>query len=346
VAGGLVVAVLLAACSASGPHPAAKRGNGQNGVVTGGRGFLFVGGPSGSRPAITVGAIPPAGSGLGVVLPLNAYEQVVSQEQDSFDAATGLLTQQCMTARGFSYQVAAAPSGSSLAALQDFETADLGVTSLTQAETYGYASPGRVPGAPLGALFGVLLPNVIKSLKSHSTAWIAALLGITPGGRVTAKTPEGCLQEVINALPGGASNFVTNLALDSVQWTQTDPRVRQAERAWSACMAAHGYKYANPLAPTQAKWPSAPTRYEVATAVTDVTCKQRVNLTNTWLAVEAAYQQALIGQNLAALSHLQARFDTELAEIQQLLTIGGLTGGHLPGRLPGGPGVRVNVQAP
>ena len=37
-------------------------------------------------------------------------------------------------------------------------------------------------------------------------------------------------------------------------------------------------------------------------------CKTQTNLLNTWLAVEAAYQQALIGQNLAALSQLQANF--------------------------------------
>ena len=43
-------------------------------------------------------------------------------------------------------------------------------------------------------------------------------------------------------------------------------------------------------------------------AVADVTCKAKTNLRNTWLAVEAAYQQALIGQNLATLSQLQANF--------------------------------------
>jgi hypothetical protein len=39
-----------------------------------------------------------------------------------------------------------------------------------------------------------------------------------------------------------------------------------------------------------------------------VACKIRSNLLNTWLAVEAAYQQALIGRSLATLSQLQANF--------------------------------------
>ena len=44
------------------------------------------------------------------------------------------------------------------------------------------------------------------------------------------------------------------------------------------------------------------------TAIADVTCKTQTNLLNTWLAVQAAYQQALIGQNLATLAQLQANF--------------------------------------
>jgi putative ABC transport system permease protein len=46
----------------------------------------------------------------------------------------------------------------------------------------------------------------------------------------------------------------------------------------------------------------------IATAVADVTCKTQTNLLNTWLAVEAAYQAALIGQNLTTLAQLQASF--------------------------------------
>jgi hypothetical protein len=55
-------------------------------------------------------------------------------------------------------------------------------------------------------------------------------------------------------------------------------------------------------------WRSPPDKTEIDTAVAGVTCKTQTNLLNTWLAVQAAYQQALIGRNLATLAQLQANF--------------------------------------
>ena len=73
-------------------------------------------------------------------------------------------------------------------------------------------------------------------------------------------------------------------------------------------MARHFYHYASPSQLEGHHWKSPPNKAEIKTAVADVTCKAQVNLLNTWLAVEAGYQQALIGQNLATLSQLQANF--------------------------------------
>ena len=44
-----------------------------------------------------------------------------------------------------------------------------------------------------------------------------------------------------------------------------------------------------------------------------------MNLTNTWLTVEAAYQTALIGQNIATLANLQASFQGALNRVEALL---------------------------
>src|SRR5262249_48517035 len=91
-----------------------------------------------------------------------------------------------------------------------------------------------------------------------------------------------------------------------------------------------------------AHWPQRPTPAETATAVADVACKQQVNLTNTWLTVEAAYQTALIGQDLPTLSHLQDSFQRLFKRAQALLSgqfvptgaLAGVTEGGGPG--PGG----------
>jgi hypothetical protein len=112
---------------------------------------------------------------------------------------------------------------------------------------------------------------------------------------------------------------VPGLALQASQWAQTDPRVLAVERAWSRCMARRGYTYRNPLQAQQHSWPSAPSAGEVATAVADVSCKTQTNLPNTWLTVEAAYQTALISQNLTELSQLQASFQGLLQRAEEML---------------------------
>jgi hypothetical protein len=84
-------------------------------------------------------------------------------------------------------------------------------------------------------------------------------------------------------------------------------------------MAAHGYGFRTPLEAQQHGWPSKPTLGEVSTAIADVSCKARTNLPNTWLTVEAAYQQALIAQNLSALSELQKNFGTLLQRAEAIL---------------------------
>jgi hypothetical protein len=64
--------------------------------------------------------------------------------------------------------------------------------------------------------------------------------------------------------------------------------------------------------------------------VADVKCKTQTNLVNTWLTVEAAYQQALIRQNLAALAQLQSHFAPLLRRAQAALTSPALTSPAAP----------------
>lgn len=53
----------------------------------------------------------------------------------------------------------------------------------------------------------------------------------------------------------------------------------------------------------------------------DVRCKTQTNLVNTWLTVEAAYQAALISQDLTALARLQASFGKLLTRAETLLQL-------------------------
>ncbi len=294
--------------------------------------------------------VPPANSAQAIALPLDSYENVSVQEQDALAAAGDLLTQRCMTAAGFSYPVAAQPGGGG-ANVQFIEDGGYGVASLTQAETYGYKQPAQSgPGGPLGAL-----PAFLTEQHKHGPAWTSALLGFVPGARANAPQREGCLQAADTELYGKIGGNpdpdpVPGIAIQSAQWTQTDPRILAVERAWSACMARGGLSYKTPADAEGRNWPSAPTPAEIAVAVADVRCKTQTNLVHTWLAVEAAYQAALIGQNLTALAQLQTAFWALQRRAELLLQLPSFAGilRISRGRVGGGRFGRgpVNIQGP
>jgi hypothetical protein len=296
--------------------------------VSGPGGGLVVGrglAASGSRPKITVGPVPPADSDQAITLPLSTYADVAEAQQTALSEASTLLTQQCMSARGFVYSTQATPS--QVQTLYQSAEFSFGVTSPSDAAVFGYGQPRS--GAPkqgpafLGgfATFG--------DLAKQPRAWVTALLGFAPGGRIGRSRQPGCLQQAsqeLNGPGGGLSDPVPQIALQASQWTQSDPLVRAVDRAWSRCMARAGYHYATPQQPASRNWPHTATPAETATATADVRCKQQVNLASTWLTVEAAYQSALISENLATLTSLQSAFRAILARAQLLLTAGAASG--------------------
>jgi hypothetical protein len=374
VLAGLLAAVALAACSSGQPNsgpssknfPPGSRGlPGRHGFIAinvgggGGAGVAILAGgvPNGGsgRPKISVGPIPPVTSNKPISLPLDSYEEVAGLEQNAISAAAALLMQKCMTQQGFQFTAAPGASGA-VSLLQQVETG-YGMDSLPQAEQYGYGQPGEAgpggKGGPAGP-GALILPGLLSGPGSgqHSVAWLSALLGFAPGERLGKIRHQGCFQwaytELYGSTAGGlglsvaiSSDPVPAIAGEAASWTQSDPRITAADSAWSKCMAEHGYSYRNPQAAADKNWPSAPTSVEIATTVADVTCKNQVNLVNTWLSVEAAYQRALITQNLASLAHLQTAFQANLMRAQDILDNPGIISlGTLPGG-PGGPGVRV-----
>lgn len=343
--GSLAMAGLLAACTVQSSTAPASTSQGRAGSHAPRPGAISHGtGSSGTgRPQITVGPIPPAGSRQTIVLPLEAYEQVASQEQDTGLAAFGLLVQRCMQAKGFSYEVAPQPSDS-LAQLHALENQPAGLTSLAQAKAYGYGKPGDlyVPSGRDGlSVFSLDLPRgmSMRALPRHP-AWASALLGgDAPGAPPSAWQRRGCYQTVQAQLTHRTSRLtdpVPALAAQAAQWAQSDPRVLATQRSWSRCMAARGYSYQTPLQPQTHRWPKTPTPAEIATATADVTCKARVNLPNTVLTIEAAYQQALLAQNLPAFTHLQSDFRRLLQRAENLLgaPAGALKAAVSPRRFP------------
>jgi hypothetical protein len=285
------------------------------GAGAGGSPVFFIGaGGGGSRPKITVPPIPPANSSLTIAMPLEAYQAISTQQQETLADASTLLIQHCMAARGFQDTNSASPPFSSVATLEQVEASGAGLTSIAQARTFGFARPKGAGSGPSGPqIIGfVSAAGFGQSLKA-GRAYAEALFGFGPGTGTGPGGHLGCLQQASKAVYGAqvgepVPDPVPQIAEQAASFTQTDPRIRAVLRAWSACMARHFYHYASPSQVEGHHWRTPPNRAEIATAVADVTCKAQVNLLNTWLAVEAAYQQALIGQNLATLSQLQANF--------------------------------------
>jgi hypothetical protein len=356
----LTAACMLAACTggsgARGGGPGGTGGAGrrpgsgtQVGPPARGPGLIVVGagggraafvsisglpGGNGGRPAITVPPVPPASSTRPIPMPLDSYEQVAGNEQEVLVEASNLLTQRCMESRGFSYTGTAQPS-IELSSLQATEDSPVRITSLSQAQTYGYGTPNGGAGGGLGFFGTVSAQDFGAALRDKRLAWVMALFGFSPGpaGQQARGHHEGCIQLVTSELYGpdrGSTNPdpVPGIAFQALQWTQNDPRILAVDKAWSACMARRGYSYRTPQAAAEHHWPSVPSPVEIATAVADVTCKTQVNLTNTWLTVEAAYQLALIAQNLTALSHLQSSFRALQQRAEQLVEAGGPRAGR------------------
>jgi hypothetical protein len=290
-----------------------------------GGGFLFVPGSARARgrPPISVGPVPPASSDRAINLPLNGYADVASLDQTALSEADALLTQQCMTSRGFVY-TAQAPPAQIAALMQDTEYA-FGLTSQAQAAAFGYRQPrSAVAVAASPAFLGGFA--TFGDLARQQRAWTIALLGFAPGARVGSVRQPGCLQQTESQLygaRGALADPVPAIAVQASTWTQSDPRIQTLDARWSRCMAARGFRYGNPEQPADAQWPARPSSgsTEIRTAEADVACKQQVNFAHTWLAVEAAYQSALIGQDQSTLSGLQASFGRMLRRAEALLSL-------------------------
>jgi hypothetical protein len=276
----------------------------------------------GLRPHVTVPPAPEAGSGQVISQPLESYQAVTAQQQDSLSTATELITEQCMSAAGFSYPVTVEPADG-VTTLQVVEHLDIGLTSLAQVRSSGFTPTGNV--AKFLAARTRPAPGFAQEQRRYGTAWASALLGAVPGAPASAQH-LGCRQAANLLLYGDPtgnpnSDGVTSVYFVANDWTQSDPRVLAAERAWSACIARHGLTASTPTDLEFRSWPAVPTPVEVADAVTDVRCKQQSNLANIYLTVQAAYQRAAIELNAPSLTELQSDFGVLQARARHLLEL-------------------------
>jgi hypothetical protein len=112
--------------------------------------------------------------------------------------------------------------------------------------------------------------------------------------------------------------------------SQSDPRVLQVLKKWSACMAQRGYRYATPQdATSDGQWKQSGQRTpeaikaevtpeETNTAAAEVECVHETNVLGVSFAVEAEYENKDIEKNAEVLNKLKAQNEQAAKKIDEL----------------------------
>ncbi|MFD9895653.1 hypothetical protein ACFWY9_40450 [Amycolatopsis sp. NPDC059027] len=297
-------------------------------------GFLLVlaascaAGPSGTpdagslpEPAVPANPAPAPADPAAVHLPLDPYVRLAAGRQETLDKAGVILTTKCMREKGFDYKTDDAPGGGK-AKGDSVPLPAYGINDLAQAKESGYSPPGTGTLQSLGEQ-GVKLPTLDDAVQKHGAAWVKALYGFAPPEN---EGSGGCFEASVVHVPEYDKldkELAGRLAAQAAERAQGDSRVVAVNAAWSACMAESGYAYKSPEEPRKQKWPAPRSSAEIATAVADVTCKQRTNLPGIRFAVESGYQQALLEKNAPALNQLRDTWQLVVKAAEQIVANGG-----------------------
>lgn len=290
---GAVAAAALSACTAgpAGPEQGAAAG------------------PSG-EPQVTV---TPQPDPANAALPLDAYSFDKAQ-QKVMEQAQDILTESCMRRVGF-----ASFKNSSTYAKTTAKpsTSGIGLVDAESAKKYGYRS-GALPdrGAEAGAPRD---PNET-----------AALFGPQDGAAAHPGAPEGgCSGEATRKLYPKSSESGTKLLDELVQQAgdraRGDSRITAGIAQWSSCMREAGFQVSTPWELQQmegTRWTGTVTSEEITAATTDVSCKQRTKLTDTWTAVLTAYQNGLVERHKEGLDQEKKRLGEQVRFAQKVLQDG------------------------
>jgi hypothetical protein len=285
--------VLAAGCSSSG----AGGGSGGGQAASQGSSGATAGGLAGLSLSL-------GNSANSLVLPLTPYVASGAQMSEQETALSGLLSR-CMQKSGFDYTLPVGITSHPYGADPGKGAAyDFGITSMTLAQQYGYEA--------LNAFFPAQAPS--PPVPQLSAAEHAALARCNQSLRVTPHIPHIPL-------------LAQTLQVQAWDATVAGKTAQTLFKRWSACMAASGYDYANPVQaalgqPGDSKGPSqwsatSPSQTEIQTAVADVTCKHKTGVVQQWIRLLAEAQEALVQHYLPQLQSTMAAYERNLSLLQQ-----------------------------
>ncbi|TWV29530.1 hypothetical protein FRZ03_37680 [Streptomyces misionensis] len=293
---GLAGLVLIAGCSAGGSDEQAS-GHAPRAV----------------RTAPAVASVPRLVSAADKRLPVEEF-LLSNVQRDRLDGARTVLVERCMARFGFAYRAPAAPKVFRPRTLTQLR---YGITDAAAAARRGYTpvgavrgQPGRRPAESLTARESLVLNGTddpaVKPGSAHADS----------GARVNGRAVPvgGCHGEALRALhadnpqAGGDAPIADRINMETFAASRRDGRVTTAYARWSACMKAHGHRYARPEeAASDPAWRTrTASARERAVATADARCKAQVDLVGIWYAVEVAYQRQAVEQNADRLARVRA----------------------------------------
>jgi hypothetical protein len=247
--------------------------------------------------------------------------------------STNQLSSACMSVAGYPNSSGAGPfavrvSAAGLAFSQPWGT--WGYLGLADAEQWGFLLP---PGSALSSL-GLDVP-------SRGTNPDPATL---PAAEQTAIGKCATIvQDFSNTVDNGPLAGIQTLTNDIYNDVLRDAQVKNATKAWSTCMARHGYTYSDPQTGFKDEMrsilgsgqggktvtiggfsvSSTQNQAQIAMAVSDADCTQSTDLAGIYFAVQASYEQQIVNANQQALTasvhQFRADYQHEVSKLPQLL---------------------------
>jgi hypothetical protein len=290
--------------------------------------------PKGPHTSVTtphVGKPPPPAS-IDAALahaPLTPYVLLGTSDNDGLapQESSYTLAGACMTAAGFLNAAGNVPMGFRISPGLGISMpwGEWGYLGVAQAEQSGFR---LVPGAALTEL-GIGGPGLGGNPVNFSPAEQTAL------GKCGT-----IVMNFTDAQGRGSLALIQTLANDVSTDVLHDPAVKNATKAWSACMSRNGFSYTDPGAVFRAAMqdmygnvhggisPDTPVsdaanHAQLAMASADANCTQSTDLAGIYFAVQTSYEEQLVNANQQALTAAVHRYRTayekELRDLTKLL---------------------------
>jgi hypothetical protein len=245
--------------------------------------------------------------------------------------STNSLTEACMTVAGYPgnsgpFAIGVSISDAGLAFSQPWGS--WGYLGLATAEQWGFLEPAGTAMSSLG------IDNPSPGTNPQTL----------PAAEQTAidkcQTIDQDFSNEVSNGPLAGIQSITNTVYNDVQ---KNAAIKNATRAWSACMARNGYRYSDPETGFRDEMRSifgggtggvhikiggssvsaSQNQAQIAMAVTDANCTQSTDLAGIYLAVQASYEQQIVNANQQALSaavqQYRADYQQEVRKLPQLL---------------------------